>query len=237
VLLVDGMAKLADLGLAHPCLPVPAMCLSPHQPEEVQAVVLEPEQGAVQAWIDLMSGAGVNTDVPWELLWPVAPGPSQPVEAPQRRRSGAGAARQQRPCDQGHAIAGTVAYLAPECMHGHASSQHGAATPAGAGTGPASIPGQDHLHAGGSAADVWALGVMLGEVVSRQLPWKGMRAERIVCLVGLMGQKPYPLLARQSLPAGLAELVDACCSAQPEHRPAAAQVAMTLALMLSSPGW
>jgi len=247
VLLVDGMAKLADLGLAHPCTPVPVMSLAA---ADHGAGVLEAGRRAAQALVDLTSGSGVNTKVPWEQLWPLCTAHSDQQDEDKSEARGSVSegpptsahldpdSRSQH--SHRHTLAGTVAYLAPECMHDDGGGGQGSAAtaspPSRAVPGPGSRLGGGHLQAGGSAADVWALGVMLGEVITRQLPWQGLRAERIVCLVGLMGQKPYPLLPRQGVPSGLPELVDACCSAQPEQRPTAAQVAAMLAHMLGLVG-
>ncbi len=103
------------------------------------------------------------------------------------------------------ALLGTPAYMAPE-----------------------QIEGQVPVDA---RADLYALGAMLFELSTGELPWKG---ETIfaVAAARLLHPPPDPRTIRPDLPAGLAALVLRCMARRPEDRfPSAAAVASALAAL------
>ena len=72
----------------------------------------------------------------------------------------------------------------------------------------------------GPAADVWAMGVMLYEVLGGERPFDGPSAHAVVEAV-TMPHRPLTEL-RADLSPGWGELVDACLAKKPEGRPSAA---------------
>ena len=95
------------------------------------------------------------------------------------------------------ALAGTPGYLAPERWTGKVSTR---------------------------AADVWAFGVLLFELVSGVRPYRGDSLEALADAV--LNAPPPPLPPRT--PARLAALVHACLDADADQRPSAEQLAATL---------
>jgi serine/threonine-protein kinase len=100
-------------------------------------------------------------------------------------------------------VLGTPAYLAPERLSG---------TPA--------VP----------ATDVYALGVMLFQVLTGALPWSAETAAQV--LAQHRHADPAPLPPVPGLPPHLAALYHQCLAKQPGSRPASADVAQRLAAVI-----
>ncbi len=98
-------------------------------------------------------------------------------------------------------LRGTPAYMAPEQWRGEAASE---------------------------AADVWALGVVLYELLTGERPFQGK--DLLSLRARVQGGQPAPRLdhAREPLPRGLAALCAACLAKDPAHRPGAGWVAAQL---------
>ena len=88
-------------------------------------------------------------------------------------------------------------------------------------------------HALTTAADVWALGVMLYELIAGKHPYRYDSMHHLASLV--VSQTPVPRSkAVDSLPADLADLVLRCLSKDPAERPTAETVARSLERQLAS---
>ncbi|KAG2434685.1 hypothetical protein HXX76_007576 [Chlamydomonas incerta] len=108
-----------------------------------------------------------------------------------------------------HADAGTAAYMAPETLnpYNHAVMHH---------------------------VDMYAVGVMLWEMLAGQRPWAGLSIAQIAYSVGLLKQRPP--LDGAAMPPGrcppkLRALVQACWDQDPKRRPAASEVLKELTLL------
>ncbi len=78
-------------------------------------------------------------------------------------------------------------------------------------------------------ADIYALGAMLYEMLTGQLPWQGDSVYAVAAM-RLMQPPPDPRKLRPDLPDAVAQLVMRCMARRPEDRPAsAAEVASRLA--------
>lgn len=238
VLLAQGCARLCDFGLARPCRRVPVVI-------DLEDGLLEPGASYISVEAaDIIRGQGLNKEVGWEggaealhrsCQRDIEAEPAGTVAylAPEcfgpLRQSGAGGRSRAPPT---HAYPAHKAEItAAAATAGSAEATVAVATRQqhkdGAAQGSSS-----QLQVDGAAADVYALGVMLGEVVTRTKPWAGMLTPGIICCVGVMRQTPYPLLvAREGLPPDLPALVRSCCAWDPAQRPPAAQVALALLRM------
>lgn len=92
-------------------------------------------------------------------------------------------------------MAGTPAYMAPEQVTGE---------------------GLD------ARSDIYALGVMLFEMLAGEEPWKGPNVVAIAA-ARLLRPPPDPRSKRRDVPVGLAELVMKCMARDPRARPASAR--------------
>ncbi|MCB9567043.1 MAG: protein kinase [Myxococcales bacterium] len=110
--------------------------------------------------------------------------------------------------DAGSQIAGTPAYMAPEQVEGREP---------------------------GPATDLYALGVLLYEALTGELPWQadGVLASLIM---RLGGEAPDPRRLAPELPAPLAALIRRCMSAAIEARPSVSAVATELRAVLAGLG-
>lgn len=100
------------------------------------------------------------------------------------------------------ALSGTPTYMAPEIW----AQQH--ATP---------------------AIDLWALGIMMFELLTRRLPYEDSSFADMSFLHGLLSSTPMPLVEnKMQLPERLAAVVNSCLRKDPLERATAAQVLETL---------
>ncbi|GIL57922.1 hypothetical protein Vafri_13124 [Volvox africanus] len=111
-----------------------------------------------------------------------------------------------------HPDAGTPAYMAPECFD---------------------VTNQRITH----QADIFSLGVLIWEMLAMTRPWKETGPVAVAFMVTYKGVRP-PLtcLSDSRCPPKLARLLEACWEADPERRPAAAEVAKELTLVLQEVG-
>lgn len=108
-----------------------------------------------------------------------------------------------RHTDTGAAV-GSVGYMAPEQIEGRAVD---------------------------ASADIWALGVMLYELVAGKRPFARARpAEEAAAM--LLGQFPRLTAADRRCDDALADLVARCLASEPASRPTAAELASTIAAMI-----
>ena len=101
-----------------------------------------------------------------------------------------------------HCIRGTPAYMAPEQWSGAAC---------------------------GPTTDVWALGVVLFEMLGGLHPWGRLSTQELAARVTSGARPPRLRAANAEVPPRLAELVERCLSPAPEARPSAAEVVAALA--------
>eukprot|EP00198_Chlamydomonas_reinhardtii_P002309 XP_001691645.1 protein kinase [Chlamydomonas reinhardtii] len=105
------------------------------------------------------------------------------------------------------------------------------------GTTPYMAP--ENFAAGGEAAvsdksDVFALGVLINEMVTRQRPWTGTRSAVVGYLVAIEGQRPTMAPAdHPHCPPGLRSLIQRCWRQNPDERPSGAEIVKRLTLLLA----
>ncbi|MBW2733405.1 MAG: protein kinase [Deltaproteobacteria bacterium] len=99
------------------------------------------------------------------------------------------------------------------------------------GTPPYMAPEQWRLERETAKVDVWALGVMLYELITGLLPFRSLDRSEIRARV--TGPEPMPkLCAGATLPEELAELISRCLHKDPTRRPDASEVRRGLAELL-----
>ena len=105
----------------------------------------------------------------------------------------------------------------------------GPATPRSAGRALPAAPSQPLP----PFQDIYSLAVLLWELLSGQRPWTGCAVVEVACLVSMKGRRP-PLdqLPPKRCPTKLRTLMQHCWDPDPCRRPAAAEVAKELALVL-----
>ncbi|EFJ53224.1 hypothetical protein VOLCADRAFT_86288 [Volvox carteri f. nagariensis] len=83
-------------------------------------------------------------------------------------------------------------------------------------------------------ADMFALGVLLWEMLTCRRPWPGLNPLAIGLMVAFNGMRPPldEILASKRCPHKLGRLVVACWDTDPDRRPAAAETIKELALIL-----
>jgi serine/threonine protein kinase len=84
-----------------------------------------------------------------------------------------------------------------------------------------------------SATDIWALGVMLYELLSGTLPYD--EPSIVMLAVRICSPDPVPPLSAQDLPEALRRLVNDCLCKDPEQRPTAEELAERLEGMTAKP--
>ncbi|GIL81691.1 hypothetical protein Vretimale_1334 [Volvox reticuliferus] len=85
-----------------------------------------------------------------------------------------------------------------------------------------------------AACDVYSLGVMMNEMVTRQLPWSGVRTAVVGFKVAVVGDRPrLPEENCPLCPSGLRDLIRACWAQHPEERPSSAEVLRRLQVLLA----
>jgi serine/threonine protein kinase len=91
-------------------------------------------------------------------------------------------------------------------------------------------PEQWRAESGSEATDLWALGVILHELVSGQLPFQAKRMDELASLV--CGEAAAPTLEGEEVPPALRRLVQRCLEKDPGRRPTAAAAVQTLEELL-----
>ncbi|GLI61159.1 hypothetical protein VaNZ11_003445, partial [Volvox africanus] len=85
-----------------------------------------------------------------------------------------------------------------------------------------------------AACDVYSLGVMMNEIVTRQPPWSGVRTAVVGFKVAVVGDRPrLPAEDCPLCPMGLRDLIRACWAQHPEERPSSAEVLRRLQALLA----
>lgn len=79
------------------------------------------------------------------------------------------------------------------------------------------------------AQDVFSFGVLLWELMSRQVPWRGYDAVGVVHAVVERDERPA---LPDCCPAEVAHLIRACWAREPEERPPFSRVARHLAALV-----
>ncbi|PNH02544.1 putative serine/threonine-protein kinase, partial [Tetrabaena socialis] len=88
-----------------------------------------------------------------------------------------------------------------------------------------------------AACDVYSLGVMMNEMVSRTRPWSGVRTAVVGFKVAVVGERPeLPPLGDPLCPEPLRRLIVECWAQQPEARPSSAEVLRRLGELLEGLG-
>ncbi|KAG2454166.1 hypothetical protein HYH02_001201 [Chlamydomonas schloesseri] len=95
-----------------------------------------------------------------------------------------------------------------------------------------SAHGGSHGTAVTDRVDVWALGVLLWEMLSGQRPWAGTNMVQVAVAVALRRERlPLTAVAADRCPPRLRSLIEQCWEWDPARRPAAAEVAKELGLL------
>ncbi|KAG2451002.1 hypothetical protein HYH02_004272 [Chlamydomonas schloesseri] len=83
-------------------------------------------------------------------------------------------------------------------------------------------------------ADVYSLGIIMNELVTRQKPWEGMRPVVVGFQVAMERKRPpLPGPDHPLCPPGLRSLIERCLRHNPEERPSSAEIAKRLTLLLA----
>eukprot|EP00879_Flechtneria_rotunda_P007768 GHRR01008141.1.p1 GENE.GHRR01008141.1~~GHRR01008141.1.p1 ORF type:complete len:486 (+),score=123.48 GHRR01008141.1:1274-2731(+) len=97
-----------------------------------------------------------------------------------------------------HSGAGTALYMAPECFSGEGITEK---------------------------VDVYALGMLLWELLTGERPWKGLNLVQVAFQVAIAGNRPpLPAADPHKCPAKLAKLIDDCWAQNPKDRPTSREV-------------
>ena len=113
-------------------------------------------------------------------------------------------------------------------------SHDGSAPGVGGGTPTYMSPEQWEARAPSEAADVWALGVILHELISGRPPYRARSLTEQRRMV--TAARPVARLEAPSLPQGVVDLVSGCLAKDPRERPSAAGVHAVLEQLLARHG-
>ena len=97
------------------------------------------------------------------------------------------------------------------------------------------LPTRRVSSAAGTADDVYALGVLLYQMLTGHSPYLTASTESQLHAARLRHIAPTPVLLVQGLPRTIAEVCRACMAKRPEERPVAAQVALALWALVIDP--
>ena len=95
------------------------------------------------------------------------------------------------------------------------------------GNGDGRLHGSRAIHqrqTGGKTADIYALGVMLYQLLSARLPWNSGESKFTIMEQKKVGGFPSPLTFSSGIPAHVAEAIEKCILPDPLARPATASV-------------
>ncbi|EFJ47035.1 hypothetical protein VOLCADRAFT_117985, partial [Volvox carteri f. nagariensis] len=85
-----------------------------------------------------------------------------------------------------------------------------------------------------AACDVYSLGVMINEMVTRQHPWSGVRTAVVGFKVAVVGDRPrLPDVGSPLCPPALRDLIRDCWAQRPEERPSSGEVLRRLQALLA----
>lgn len=85
------------------------------------------------------------------------------------------------------------------------------------------------------ADDVYALGVLLYQMLTGRSPYPAANRRAFLAAARFRGVAPTPVLDVPGLPPGMASICRACMAKRPEDRPASGAVALALWSLLSAP--
>ena len=75
------------------------------------------------------------------------------------------------------------------------------------------------------ASDVWALGMIVYEVLSRTVPYDGLTVPQLTMELHINKELPEMSLIEEGAPQALRAILEACCQFDPKDRPSADVVA------------
>lgn len=203
----DGRLRVLDFGLAKLQRSADAPA-----PKETTSVVPEvpvtgPEAMAVtQGIVDATTAKGLEDTVAASSSALAAPLSKAAPAAPAQEDDSLWSAEGGESFASRGGLAGTPAYMAPEQWEGRTAAE---------------------------GTDVWALGVVLFEMLVARRPYQEKNLTAQALAVCAEEAAPRLELFREDVPADLSDLLAACLAKDPSARPAAAEVVRRLELLLS----